>query len=178
MTYISPYNDRHVIAGAGTVGLEIVAGLPYIERVLVPVSGGGLIAGVATAVKSLRPWAKVIGVCAESAPAMYNFFYNTTKPQVWETLAEALSGEVEAGSITLDICQQYVDEIVLVSEDQIAAAMRWMIGTQGWLVEGGGAVCVASLLHGVVPVNDAVTAAVISGGNVDLETVRQIIGAQ
>lgn len=175
MTYISPYNDRHVIAGAGTVGLEIVTALPYVERVLVPVSGGGLIAGVATAVKTLRPWAQVIGVNAESAPAMYNYFYNTGKPQVWETLAEALSGEVEAGSITLDICKQHVDEIVLVSEDQIAAAMRWMIGTQGWLVEGGGAVCVAALLQGVVPVNDAVTAAVISGGNVDLETVRGVL---
>lgn len=176
MTFISPYNDRHVIAGAGTVGVEIVNALPYVERVLVPVSGGGLIAGVATAVKALRPWAKVIGVNAESAPAMYNTFYNTSKPQVWETLAEALSGEVEAGSITLDICKQYVDEIVLVSESQIAAAMRWMIGTQGWLVEGGGAVCVAALLHGIVPADERVTAAVISGGNVDLETVQQIIG--
>ena len=138
-TWISPYNDRRVIAGAGTIGLEIVAQLPQVQRVLVPVGGGGLIAGVATAVKALGADIEVIGVNAESAPAMYNAFHASDKPQIWETLAEALSGEIEAGSMTLPICKRCLDDVVLVAEQQIAAAMRFMIEVQGWVVEGGGA---------------------------------------
>jgi len=174
-TWVSPYNDPQVIAGAGTVGVEIVEQLPDVERVVVCVSGGGLIAGVATAVKELKPDVEVIGVNAESAPAMYNVFYETDKPQVWDTLAEALSGEIEAGSVTVPISQQYVDDMVLVSEEQIAVAMRWMIAVQGWLVEGGGSVGVASLLHDVLPRDGRVTAVVVSGGNVDPETVQSIL---
>ncbi len=174
-TWVSPYNDAKVIAGAGTIGLEIVEQLPDVERVLVPVSGGGLIAGVATAVKGLSPAVEVIGVNAVSAPAMHNFFYGSDKPQVWETLAEALSGEIEPGSITLPICQRYVDDIVLVSETQIADAMRYMIETQGWVVEGGGAVGVAALLHDVLPRDGAVTAVLVSGGNVDGDVLRRVL---
>lgn len=174
-TWVSPYNDPHVIAGAGTVGVEIVEQLPDVERVVVCVSGGGLIAGIATAVKELKPEVEVIGVNAESAPAMYNVFYNTQKPQVWETLAEALSGEIEAGSITVPISQQYVDDIVLVSEEQIAAAMYWMLAVQGWVIEGGGAVGIAAMLHDVLPRDGRKTAVVVSGGNVDASTVRDIL---
>lgn len=174
-TWVSPYNDQHVVAGAGTIGVEIVEQLPDVERVVVCVSGGGLIAGVATAVKELKPTVEVIGVNAVSAPAMYNVFYDTDKPQVWDTLAEALSGEIEAGSITVPISQNYVDDIVLVTEEQIASAMRWMIETQGWIVEGGGAVGVASLLHDVLPRDGRVTAVIVSGGNVDVETLRTIL---
>ena len=175
-TWISPYNDAKVIAGAGTIGLEIMEQLPDVERVLAPVSGGGLIAGVATAVKSLNPDIKVIGVNAQSAPAMYNFFYGSDKLQVWETLAEALSGEIEAGSITLPISRQLVDDVALVTERQIADAMRYMIETGGWVVEGGGAVGVAALLHDVLPSDGAVTAVVVSGGNVDGDVLRRVLG--
>ncbi len=91
-TFISPYNDPDVVAGAGTIALEVVDALPQVERVLVCVSGGGLISGVALAIKALRPHCEVIGVCAQSAPAMYNFLYGTTYPENWDTLAEALSG--------------------------------------------------------------------------------------
>jgi len=177
MTYVSPYNDARVVAGAGTIGLEIIEALPDVERVIVCVSGGGLIAGVALAIKSLRPDCEVVGVNAESAPSMYNVFYGTELPEVWETLAEALSGDIEAGSITVPLCQQYVDRIVLVSEEQIAAAMRWMLGVQGWLIEGGGSVGVAALLAGVLPVDERPTAVVVSGGNVDLATVQSILQA-
>jgi threonine dehydratase len=174
-TYVSPYNDPAIIAGTGTIGLEIIEALPQVERVLVCVSGGGLISGIATAIKSLRPDCQVIGVCAESAPSMYNVFKQSDLPENWDTLAEALSGGIEAGSITVPITQQYVDDIVLVSEAQIAAAMRFMLGTQGWLAEGGGCVCVAALLHDVVPRDGTVTAATVSGGNVDLDTLRKIL---
>ncbi|MEM9952994.1 MAG: threonine/serine dehydratase [Chloroflexota bacterium] len=174
LTYISPYNDPKVMAGAGTIGLEIIEQLPDVERVLVCVSGGGLIGGVATAIKSLKPDCEVIGVGAESAPSMYNIFHDKDLPENWETLAEALSGGIEDNSITIPIVQAQVDDIVLVTESQIADAMHFIIAKQGWLVEGGGSVGVAALLHGIVP-NDKVTAVVVSGGNVDVETVRHIL---
>ena len=173
-TWVSPYNDARVIAGAGTIGLEILEQLPQVERVVVPVSGGGLIAGIAAAVKQLDPAIEVVGVNAKSAPAMYNVFYEATHPQVWDTLADALSGDIEAGSITLPISQRYVDKIVLVSEAEIVAAMRLMLAA-GWVVEGGGAVAVAALLHGIVPADGRATALVVSGGNVDLAVLRRVL---
>jgi threonine dehydratase len=177
LTYVSPYNDPNVIAGAGTIGLEIIDALPEVERALVCVSGGGLISGVALALKERRPSIEVIGVNAQSAPAMYNEFNNSDYPQVWDTLAEALSGEIEAGAITIELARRYVDRVVLVSEEQIAAAMRWLVDEQGWLVEGGGAVGVAALLAGVVEADGRPTAVVVSGGNVDGETLRRVLNA-
>ncbi|MBZ0301363.1 MAG: threonine/serine dehydratase [Anaerolineae bacterium] len=174
-TFISPYNDPLIVAGAGTIGLEIIDSLPDVERVLVPVSGGGLISGVALALKSLKPSIEVIGVCAESAPAMYNLFYDTALPQVWETLAEALSGEIEANAITISLTQRYVDEIVLVSEEAIAEAMRWLLLKCAWVVEGGGAVGVAALRSGVVEEDGRSTVVVLSGGNVDEETLSHLL---
>lgn len=174
LTYVSPYNDHNVMAGAGTIGLEIIEQLPNVEQVIVPVSGGGLIAGVATAIKLLKPECKVIGVNALSAPSMYNEFYGTDKSENWDTLAEALSGSIEDGSLTIPQAKQYVDDIVLVTEEQIADAMRFMLGTQGWIAEGGACVGIAALLNNIIP-SDKITAIVVSGGNVDLETLRKIL---
>lgn len=175
-TFVSAYSDPRVIAGAGTIGLEIVEQLPDVGRVVVCVSGGGLISGVALAVKSRHPDAEIIGVNAMSAPTMYNLFYGKNYPEVWDTLAEALSGDIEAGSITIPMTKQYVDRLVLVTEEQIAAAMRWMVDVQGWIVEGGGAVGVAALLHGVIEADGTPTAVVVSGGNVDGATLRRVLG--
>ena len=174
-TFVSAYNHPQVIAGAGTIGLEILDELPEVARVVVCVSGGGLIAGVATAVKSLRPDVEVIGVCAQNAPSMYNAFYSTNYPEVWKTLAEALSGGIEAGSITVPLVKQYVDHMVLVTEAQIASAIRWCANDAGWLVEGGGAVGVAALLSEVIPDNGQQTAVVVSGGNIDGDTLRDVL---
>ena len=173
-TWISPYNDRRVMAGAGTIGLEILEQMPDAARVVAPVSGGGLIAGVASALKLSKPDIEVIGVNALSAPAMYNIFRGESLAQNWDTLADALSGDIEAGSLTVPICREYVDDIALVDEGQIAAAMRRMLAA-GWVVEGGGAVGVAALLGGAVPAIDGATVVVVSGGNVDLDTLRQVI---
>lgn len=173
--FVSPYNDANVVAGAGTIGLEILDDLPEVERVLVPASGCGLISGVGLAVKSMKPGAEVIGVCAESAPALYNHLYGTQHSQVWDTLAEALSGEIEKGSITLDLVKRAVDRAVLVSEAAIAEAMRWMAYRAGWIAEGGGAVGVAALLSGVVEASDVPTVVVISGGNADEATLRMVL---
>ncbi len=173
-TWISPYNDRHVIAGAGTIGLEILQQLPDVARVIVPLSGGGLMAGVATALKKSRPDIEIVGVNARSAPAMYNLFHSRDLPQVWDTLADALSGDIEDGSITVPLCLQHVDDIVLVSEDEIAEAMRYMLAA-GWVVEGGGAVSLAPLLAGFLPNRNDPTVVVVSGGNVDLAMLRRVL---
>ncbi len=175
MTYISPYNDRRVAAGQGTIGLEILDALPEAARVIVPVSGGGLIGGVAAALKSVRPEIEVIGVNLERSPAMYNLFYGTQLPEHEDSLADALPGEVEAGSITIDLVRRYVDRIVLVDEAAVARAMRWLIAEAGWLVEGGGAVGVAAMLTGAVADSGTPTVIVISGGNVDASVVASIL---
>ncbi len=174
-TFISPYNDLDVIAGAGTVGLEIAEQLPEVARVIVPISGGGLISGIAVAIKALRPHAEVIGVCAQSAPTMYNMLYETAHTQQWDTLAEALSGDIELKSVTIDLTQRLADQVVLVSEEAIAEAMRWLLFECGWVVEGGGAVGVAALRSGVIEADPRPTVIVLSGGNVDEETLRRAL---
>ncbi len=174
LTCVSAYNDEHVIAGQGTIGLEILDALPQVERVVVPVGGGGLISGIALAIKALKPSVEVIGVNAAVSPDMYNFFYQAKLPLSHETLADALPGEVEAGSVTFDLVRRYVDRIVCVDEAAIAEAMRWMLAQQGWLAEGGGLVGVAALQSGVIA-PDGATAVVISGGNVDAETIARVL---
>lgn len=175
LTFVSPYNDPKIVAGTGTIGLEIMEQLPEVERVLVPVGGGGLISGVALALKTRKPEATVIGVNALSAPSFHNVMHGSNYTENWETLAEALSGGIEDGSITLDLVKQHVDQIVLITEEQIANAMRWMIDEQGWIVEGGGAVGVAAMLRGIVQVDNRPTVIVISGGNVDGDTIRRVL---
>ncbi len=178
-TYISAYNDPNVIAGAGTIGLELLDALPHIARVVVCAGGGGLISGIALALKTASAHAvEVVGVCAEHAPALYNAFYNAHLPERWDTLAEALSGGIEADSITVALARQYVDRVLLVTEAQIAAAIRWMLDVQGWLVEGGGAVGVAAMLHSLLPDDGRPTAIIISGSNIDGTRLRQLLGAQ
>lgn len=174
-TFVSPYNDARVVAGAGTVGVEIVEELPEVERVIVPASGCGLISGVGLAIKHANPAIEVIGVNALSAPALYNWLNGEQLPQVWDTLAEALSGEIEVGSITFDISKQVVDRCELVTEKQIAHAMHWLMVNAGWIAEGGGSVGVAALLAGIIPLDERPTAVVISGGNVDEATLRRVL---
>ncbi len=175
LTFVSPYNDPRVIAGAGTIGLEILDSLPDVERVIVPVGGGGLISGIATAIKCCRPQTEVIGVNATAGAAMYNLIYGGETEDTSDTLAEALPGEIEKGSMTVDIIRACVDRIVLVSEEAIAEGMRFMVREQGWIVEGGGAVGVAALLCGAIPTDERRTVVVISGGNVDADTLVRVL---
>jgi threonine dehydratase len=175
LTFVSAYNDPAVIAGAGTVGLEILDDLPEVERVLVCAGGCGLISGVGLALKHHNPAIEVIGVSAVSTPALHNWLYDTTYPQVWDTLAEALSGEIEAGSVTFGLTKQVVDRCVLVEEAAIAEAMRWLMTQAGWIVEGGGAVGVAAVRSGAITLDDRPTAIVVSGGNVDEATLLRVL---
>lgn len=172
--YISPYNDPQVVAGQGTLGEEIRHQLPEVARVVVCAGGGGLVCGVGLALKAAKPDVEVVAACAQHAPALYNHLRGTQHPEIWETLAEALSGDIETGSITLEIAPHVVDEAVMVSEAQIAAAMRYLYRTCGWVVEGGGAVGVAAWLHGLIPRDSRPTVLVISGGNVSEEKLKAL----
>jgi threonine dehydratase len=138
-TFVSPYNDPLVVAGGGTIALEILDDLPDVARVLVPAGGSGLISGIGLALKAHNPAVEIIGVCSVCTPALYNFIHSAALPQTYNTLAEALSGEIEAGSITFDLARRVVDHVLLVEEAAIAQAMRWLAFEAGWIVEGGGA---------------------------------------
>lgn len=173
--FISAYNDFGVIAGAGTAGLELLAQQPDLARVVVPTSGGGLLGGIALAVKSLRPEIEVIAVNARSCPAMYNELKGADLPHIDGTLADALVGSIEDGSFTLPLARRYVDDILLVSEEEIAAAIRWLCFEGGWLAEGGAVVGLAACLSGQIADDGRPTAIVISGGNIDSEQLREII---
>lgn len=177
-TFISAYNHPDVISGAGTIGLEIAQQCPEVARVIVNIGGGGLIAGVATALKFFNPNIEVIGVCAEHAPAMYNHFYQKQLPQNYHTLAEALSGDIEENSITIDLTLKHVDEVVLVRESLISEAIRWMLFEQGWVVEGGGAVSVAAVLGGMITLDARPTVIIVSGGNIDEPVLRRVIARE
>ncbi len=174
MTYVSPYSHPDVIAGQGTIGLEIFDVLPSVERVIVPVGGGGLVSGIAVALKSLKPTVQVIGVNPAVSPDMYNFFYAAAEPLSHESLADALPGEIEPGSVTFELVQRHVDQIVRVTEAEIAAAMRWMVAEQGWMAEGGGVVGVAALQSGKIPAGGE-TVIVVSGGNVSAAVLAKVL---
>lgn len=176
LTWISAFDDSHIIAGQGTVGLELLEDLPDLETVLVPLSGGGLIAGVALALKSLRPSVRVVGVSMERAPMMHLSLLAGHPVEVDEedTLADALVGNIGGNNQhTFGMAQRLVDDVVLVSEEQIFAAMGFAATAHQLTVEGGGAVGLAALLNGKVAPLGAQVAVVISGGNVDPELITR-----
>lgn len=174
LTFVSAYNDARVIAGAGTVGLEIVRALPGVRRVIVPVGGGGLISGIAAVIKAHRLDVEIIGVNAAESPDMYNHFYHLEMPTDGETLAGALAGAIEADSLTLEIVPRLVDRLVLVSEHDIMRAMRWFVYEAGWVGEGGGVVGIAAILSHTVA-SEPGTVIVVSGGNEDADSLHEVL---
>ncbi|MCB9135943.1 MAG: pyridoxal-phosphate dependent enzyme [Anaerolineales bacterium] len=175
--FISAYNDPEVIAGAGTIALEMFAELPLLERILVPAGGGGLISGVGLAAKAIKPAVEVIGVLAEASPYLYHqFYYGHTQDVVeYPTLTDGLAGAIEPGSITLDLITQACDAIIQVTEEEVAAAVAYLYRELGETVEGSGAVGLAAVLAGKIRTNDRVTGAVVSGGNIDPEKLAQVL---
>jgi threonine dehydratase len=176
LTYVSSYDDAAVIAGQGTIGLEILEDLPGVDTVVVPLSGGGLIGGIALAMKAANPGIRMIGVSMERAPVMYHSLKAgrvLTLPEE-PTLADALVGGLgEANTYSFDLCRRLLDDAVLVSEDEIARAMAFMLETHHLVVEGGGAVGIAALLSGKIEAGRQ-TAVVVSGGNVDVPLLLDI----
>lgn len=176
MTFIHPYDDELVIAGQGTIGLEILDQLPDVEAVVVPVGGGGLLAGVAFAIKSLRPDVKIYGVQAAGAASMYNAYRDHTYETLdhVDTFADGIAVKTP-GETTFKMIEQYVDGIVTVSEDEIAAAILALMENQKLVAEGAGATPVAAALFGKLPIEGKKTVCLISGGNIDVNILSRVI---
>lgn len=176
-TFIHPFNDDDVIAGQGTIGLEIVEEMPDIDAVLVPVGGGGLISGVAFAVKSLNKNIKVYGVQSSGAPSMYNSLRDKQieKLQSVNTIADGIAVK-EPGDKTFDICEKYVDGIVTVTDDEVSAAILAMIEDQKMVSEGAGAVSLAAVMFNKIPeLKGKKVCCLISGGNIDVTILSRVI---
>ena len=177
MTMLPPFDHPDIIAGQGTIGLEILEDLPEVETVLVPLSGGGLIAGVACAIKSADPQIRVIGVTMERGCAMYRS-QKAGSPVVVEelpTLADALGGGIGLDNrYTFAMVRDLVDDLLLVSEEQIADAIRHAYFDERQVIEGSGAVGIAALRAGAVR-RPGITAVVVSGGNIDMALHARLI---
>ena len=175
-TFAHPFNDPYVIAGQGTIGLEILEQLPDVEQVVCPIGGGGLISGIAFAIKSLKPDCKVIGVQAGTVASMYESRRagKVTTVADGDTIADGIH-VLTPGELTFELCQKYVDEIVTVSEDEIAAAILALMEGQKTVAEGAGATTVAACMFGKVDTSSKKTVCVVSGGNVDVTTLSRII---
>lgn len=174
---IPPFDDPDVVAGQGTIGLELIEELPELACVLIPLSGGGLAAGIAVAVKALRPSARVIGISMERGAAMAAALAAGRPVEVIEeeTLADSLGGGIGlANRVTFALCRDLVDEVVLLSEDEIAAGIRHAALVEGETVEGAGAVGIAALLTGKVNPQGP-TAVIVSGRNIDEALHRRIV---
>lgn len=146
--YISPYNDRQIIAGQGTCGMEMVEQQPDLDAVFVAVGGGGLISGIATVLKKLSDKTQIIGCWPANATSMYTSLENGKIQEVaeQETLSDSTAGGVEPGAITFALCQQLIDQKVLVSEQEIKDAMRLIAHTDRWMIEGAAGVALAAAL--------------------------------
>lgn len=175
-TFAHPFNDPYVIAGQGTIGLEILEQLPDVSQVVVPIGGGGLISGIATAIKLLNPSCRVIGVQAAGAASMYTSVQRgeCTELSNVSTIADGIAVK-KPGELTFSLCQKYVDEIVTVTEGEIASAILFLLETQKTVAEGAGAVPVAAVMSGRVDTTKGKTVCVVSGGNVDVTTLSRVI---
>lgn len=175
-TFVHPFDDENVIAGQGTIGLELIEQLSDMEAVVVPVGGGGLISGLAFAIKSLNPKVKIYGVQAEGAASMVNSVHDhhpETLPSV-STIADGIAVK-SPGTITFETCSKYVDDIVTVTEDEICAAILKLIESEKMVAEGAGAASVAAVMYNKVPVKGKKTVCIVSGGNIDVTILNRVI---
>jgi len=177
--YISPYNDERIIAGHGTIGLEILETLPDVDIVMVPLGGGGLISGICIAVKSIRSDVKVIGVQSKSSPVMYESLKAgkmVTVQKTVKSVAEGLSGNV--GPITFGIVQKYVDCVVLVEEETLRNAVYLLWAHDKQLVEGSGAAAVAPVIENKLFFKGKRVVSVVTGGNIDSHLFQSILASE
>lgn len=175
-TFVHPFDDPLVIAGQGTIGLEIVEEMPDVEAVIVPVGGGGLISGVAFAIKTLKPDVKVYGVQATGAPSMAESITEGERKRLdsVSTIADGIAVK-EPGINTFEMCRRYVDDIVTVTDDEIAAAILALIEQHKLVSEGAGAVSVAAAMFNKVPVKGKKVVCLVSGGNIDVTSLNRVI---
>ena len=174
-TFVSPYNDLDIIAGQGTVGLEMVEAQPDLDVIVVPVGGGGLISGVGCAVKAALSEVEVLGVQSFASPVMAESIRqgHIVDMDLEESVAEGLHGGIEAGSVTFDLCKSLVDDFILVQEDTIIDAIRLLLTRQHQIVEGAGAVGVAAIMEHPERFHNRKIGVLISGGNLDTELLKE-----
>jgi len=174
MTYIHPYDDPLIIAGQGTIGLEMLAAVPDLDVLVVPIGGGGLISGVAVAAKSLKPSLQIIGVQARLYPSMYNAIKGEQLPMRGDTLAEGIAVKAP-GKIATGIVRALVDDIVLVSEDQIEGAVAMLISIEKTVVEGAGAAALAAVLAAPERFAGRNVGLILTGGNIDTRLIASVL---
>ncbi|MBR5898479.1 MAG: threonine ammonia-lyase [Muribaculaceae bacterium] len=175
-TFVHPFDDPLVIAGQGTIGLEILEDMPDLDAVVIPIGGGGLISGVAFAIKTLRPDVKIYGVQAKGAASMVASIHEGKRLHLSNvsTIADGIAVK-EPGINTFEMCKQYVDEVVTVTEDEIAAAILALIEQQKLVAEGAGAVAVAAAMFDKIPVEGKKVVCIVSGGNIDVNILNRVI---
>lgn len=175
-TFIHPFNDEDVIAGQGTIGLELLEDLPDMDAVLVPIGGGGLISGIAYTLKTLNPHVKVYGVQATGAPSMKNSVEHGEVEELASvsTIADGIAVR-KPGDLTYDFCNKYVDEIVTVTDDEISAAILALMEKHKLVTEGAGAVAVAAAMFNKVDIQGKKAVCVLSGGNIDVTILSRVI---
>ena len=174
-TYVPPYNDPWVVAGQGTIALELLQQLPHIDVIYVAVGGGGLISGIGSYCKCVSPHTEVVGCWPENSRVLYESLNAGTIVEFPEkpTLSESTAGGVEAGSITFEICQKVVRRHLLVSEAEILTAMRWA-KTRGWTVEGAAGVAIAGACKDALRVHGKKIAIVVCGGNLSPDVAKAL----
>ncbi|MBQ8545992.1 MAG: threonine ammonia-lyase [Clostridia bacterium] len=175
-TFIHPFNDEDVIAGQGTIALELIEQLPDMDAVIVPIGGGGLISGIAYTLKTLKPHVKVYGVQATGAPSMYK---SVKDGQIEElpsvsTIADGIAVK-KPGNLTYEICSKYVDEIATVTDDEISAAILALMEKHKLVTEGAGAIAVAAAMFGKLDIKGKKTVCLLSGGNIDVTILSRVI---
>ena len=176
-TYVEPYGDPDVIAAQATVAVEVLEDWPECDAFVVPIGGGGLIAGIGLWAKAVRPSLRLVGVQPTASPPMYAYFETgSTKPvPIAPTLADGVSGNIERTSITWKMCRQLVDEVVVVDEEQIADAMAWALQVHHLAVEGSAALAIAALRGQLGGLTGRHVTAVLTGRNVDVATLRAVL---
>lgn len=175
-TFIHPFDDPDVIAGQGTIAIELAEQVPDMDALIVPIGGGGLISGIAYTIKSLNPHVEVIGVQASGAPSMLNSIHDAhieTLDSVF-TIADGIAVK-KPGSLTYELCSKYVDKIVTVTDDEISAAILALMEQHKLVTEGAGAVAVAAAMFGKVDLAGKKTVCLLSGGNIDVTILSRVI---
>jgi threonine dehydratase len=178
MVWVSPYNDPMVIAGQGTVGKEILERLPDVDVVLATVGGGGLISGIAAWIKDQHPEAEIIGCLPENSPEMYLSVMKDELVMLDEplpTLSDGSAGGCEPGAITFDLCRELVDDYILVSEEEIADAIRWMADKHHKIIEGAAGVALGAFMKQPARFEGKKVAIVICGANITTETLKRLL---
>lgn len=174
--FIHPFDDLDVIAGQGTVGLEILEQISNLDAIVVPIGGGGLISGISFAVKMLNPACKIYGVQAAKASSMYDSLEIKARTPLnhISTFADGIAVKCP-GAATFELCTQYVDQVVTVTDDEIATAILTLMEQQKLVAEGAGATAVAAVLFNKLPINGKKVCAIISGGNIDVTILSRVI---